>query len=143
MADDAARLLLDTHALVWTVAGTLAPEATGAIVAAAQSGGLLVSSVSAWELGLLARPRSGAARLRLHPDPEAWFGAVLAQPGFSEAPLTAAMALGASRLPGDFHHDPADRLLVATARELDVPLVTRNRRILAYGEAGHVRTLLC
>jgi PIN domain nuclease of toxin-antitoxin system len=137
------KLLLDTHALVWTVDGTIEAPAADAIVAAAQSGGVLVSPVSAWELGLLARPRAGAPRLRLTPTPEAWFDTLLAQPGFTETPLTARIALAASHLPADFHQDPADRLLVATARELDVPIVTRDRQILDYGEAGHVRTLAC
>jgi PIN domain nuclease of toxin-antitoxin system len=137
------KLLLDTHALVWTAAGTIESSAADAIVAAAQAGGVLVSSVSAWELGLLARPRQGAPRLRLTPTPEAWFETLLAQAGFIETPLTVKIALAASRLPGEFHPDPADRLLVATARELDVPIVTRDRRILDYGEAGHVRTLAC
>lgn len=143
MSEGEAKLLLDTHALVWTVAGIIESRAAEAIVAAARAGGVLVSSVSAWELGLLARPRSGAPRLRLTPTPEAWFDTLLAQPGFAEAPLTIAIALAASRLPGEFHQDPADRLLVATARELDVPFVTRDRRILEYGEAGHVRTIAC
>lgn len=137
------KLLLDTHALVWTATGTIESPAADAIVAAAQAGGVLVSSVSAWELGLLARPRSGVPRMTLTPTPEGWFDMLFAQPGFCEAPLTVAIALGASRLPGQFHQDPADRLLVATARELDVPFVTRDRRILAYGEAGHLRTIAC
>ncbi|MFL6846596.1 MAG: type II toxin-antitoxin system VapC family toxin [Allosphingosinicella sp.] len=143
MAEGEGTLLLDTHALVWTAAGTIEPPAADAIVAAAQLGGVLVSSISAWELGLLARPRAGEPRIRLTPTPEAWFDTLLAQPGFTEAPLTVAIALAASRLPGDFHHDPADRLLVATARELNVPLVTRDERILAYGKAGHVATIAC
>ena len=143
MSEAEAKLLLDTHALVWTAAGMIESRAAEAIVSAAQAGGVLVSSVSAWELGLLARPRTGAPRLRLTPTPEAWFDTLLAQPGFTQAPLTVAIALGASRLPGEFHQDPADRLLVATARELDVPFVTRDRRILEYGQAGHVRTIAC
>lgn len=143
MSEGEARLLLDTHALVWTATGTIESPAADAIVAAARAGGVLVSAVSAWELGLLARPRSGAPRLRLAPTPEAWFETLLAQPGFTQAPLTIAIALAASRLPGLFHHDPADRLLVATARELNVPFVTRDRLILEYGEAGHLKTIAC
>jgi PIN domain nuclease of toxin-antitoxin system len=143
VAEGEAKLLLDTHALVWTVTGTLESPAADAVVAAALARGVLVSSVSAWELGLLARPRAGAPRLRLTPTPEAWFATLLAQPGFAQTPLTINIALAASRLPGEFHQDPADRLLVATARELDVPLVTRDRRILEYGEAGHVKTIAC
>jgi PIN domain nuclease of toxin-antitoxin system len=53
------------------------------------------------------------------------------------------VALSAAYLPGDFHRDPADRLLIATARELDVPLVTRDRRILDYAGQGHVDAIPC
>ena len=143
MAEGETKLLLDTHALVWTAAGTLESPAADAIVAAARTNGVLVSPVSAWELGLLARPRAGTPRIRFAPNLESWFDTLRARGGFTEAPLTIGITLGASRLPGEFHHDPADRLLVATARELDVPLVTRDRLILDYGAAGHVRTIAC
>ncbi len=137
------RLLLDTHALVWAMTGTIRGRAADLIVEAGLEEGILVSPVSAWELGLLARPTSGPPRIRLEPDPERWFEAVLAKPTIKEAALTATMALAASSLPGDFHRDPADRLLVATARELDVPIVTRDRRILAYAADGEVRAIAC
>jgi PIN domain nuclease of toxin-antitoxin system len=48
-----------------------------------------------------------------------------------------------SKAPGDVHRDPADRFLVATARALDIPIVTRDAAILAYASAGHVRALRC
>ena len=53
-----------------------------------------------------------------------------------------AIGLAASALP-DFHQDPADRLLVATARALDVPILTRDRKILDYAEAGRVKAIAC
>jgi PIN domain nuclease of toxin-antitoxin system len=46
-------------------------------------------------------------------------------------------------LPGELHADPADRLLIATARQLGVPLVTRDRRILDYAAQGHVDAIPC
>jgi len=52
-----------------------------------------------------------------------------------------AMAIDACTLPGDFHADPADRILVATARAENATLVTRDEKILAYAQAGHVRVL--
>ena len=58
-------------------------------------------------------------------------------------PLTARQAVESSRLPGDLHDDPADRLLAATGRDLDACLVTRDARLLAYGEAGHLQVLAC
>ncbi len=136
------RLLLDTHALLWSMAGTLDSKVAEAVARAVQASGLLVSPVSAWELGMLSRPRSGPPRVRLSPSPEQWFEEALAKPGVTEAPLSVAIGVAASALP-DFHQDPADRLLVATARALDVPILTRDRKILDYADAGHVQAIAC
>ena len=59
------------------------------------------------------------------------------------APLSSKAAIAASCLPGQVHRDPADRLLIATARELGVALVTRDRRILDYAARGHVQAIAC
>lgn len=142
MAEPPRGLLLDTHVLIWLAAGSLAKAPADALAAAALEAPLLVSPISAWEVGLLAG-KQGRDRPRFDPDPETWFRTLLARPALAEAPFTAAIALAATRLPGDFHKDPADRLLVATARALNVPLATRDRRILAYAEAGHVRLMGC
>ena len=45
------------------------------------------------------------------------------------------------QLPGDSHADPADRFLIATAREMNLTLVTGDKKILAYGKAGGVQVL--
>lgn len=58
-------------------------------------------------------------------------------------PLTPETAIAASFLPGSFHGDPADRILVATARQLGVPLVTRDEKILAYAATGALEVLAC
>jgi PIN domain nuclease of toxin-antitoxin system len=136
------RLLLDTHALIWFVMGTLRPEAADRLLRAGAADGLLVSSVSAWEIGLLGAERRDD-RPHFDPDPRAWFARAMALPGVREIPLTAAMGLEAAFLPKPFHKDPADRLLVATARQLDVPIVTRDRQILDYAGAGNVTALPC
>ena len=67
----------------------------------------------------------------------------MAGPGIKEAPITPAIAIDASYLPGDFHADPMDRLLVATARHLGMPIITSDRKIIAYAEAGFVRVIPC
>jgi PIN domain nuclease of toxin-antitoxin system len=77
------------------------------------------------------------------PSPEAWFDDLLALPGVRLIPLGHRAAIAASGLPGTLHRDPADRLLIATARELGVPLVTRDRRILEYAAQGHVDAIAC
>lgn len=133
-------LLLDTNAVIYLARGEPMREATIAeIDGAAAAGTALVSPVSAWEIGLLVRKR----RLFLSLPPLAWFRAFLARSGIRLTPLTLKAAMASSFLPEPFHGDPADRMLVATARELEAPLVTRDARILAYAEAGHVRALAC
>ena len=136
-------VLLDTCAVIWFFGGEpLRGEALTAITRAASAGGVFVSPISAWEIGLLSRPRAGRT-FQFLPDPATWFGAVMARTGILEASLTPAIAIAASHLPEPLHADPADRLLIATARAMGMPLVTRDAKILAYGEAGHVATLPC
>ncbi|MCS6931201.1 MAG: type II toxin-antitoxin system VapC family toxin [Acetobacteraceae bacterium] len=128
-------VLLDTCAVIWLANGDpMEPAALAAVEHARRRQGVFVSPVSAWEVGLLSRPRPGRGpALRFDPDPQAWFARVMAAPGVKEARLTPRVAIAASWLPGEFHGDPADRLIVATAREMGVPVVTRDRAVLGYG----------
>ena len=138
-------LLLDTCAIIW-IAQDAAIEASAksAIREAATRGDLFVSPASAWEIGLLARPRtSGAAGPQFLPDAQSWFAAFMARPGVRLAALTPEIAINVSKLPGDFHNDPADRMIVATARRMGASVVTRDARILSYAQAGHVAALAC
>lgn len=138
-------LLLDTCAVIW-VAKDAAIEASArqAIREAAISGELYVSPASAWEIGLLARPRADRTPgLRFLPDPQAWFAAFMARPGIRLAALTPEIAIDASHLPGGFHSDPADRMVVATARRLGAAVVTRDRKILDYAQEGFVQAMAC
>jgi PIN domain nuclease of toxin-antitoxin system len=135
-------LLLDTCAVIWTGnQDAIKKDAEVAIDEAAQSRGVLVSSVSAWEIGLAAKRRKSPLNLR--PDLETWWQTLVSQPGIGIVSLDVGAALGASMLPPGLSNDPADRLLVAQARAMDVPIVTRDRRILDYAGRGHVRALAC
>jgi PIN domain nuclease of toxin-antitoxin system len=138
-------VLLDTCAVIWLANGVaLPPDVVAILMRAGSANGLLVSTVSAWEIGLLNRPRPGRQpALRCEPDPKTWFARFLSGPGIREMPITHATAIDSSHLPGDLHPDPADRLIVATARHLGMPIVTGDRNILAYAEAGHVRVIPC
>ena len=98
-----------------------------------------VSPISAWELGLL----SARGRLPTARSPIALFGEVIATTGVRVEALSPEVLIESSFLPGKLHADPADRILVATARALDLTLVTRDRAILDYAEQGHVRALAC
>lgn len=80
-------------------------------------------------------------RLTLAADCEKWVREALAAPGVHLAELSPRIAVASTRLPGVFHGDPADRMLVATARECDATLLTADRMILQYGSEGHVHTV--
>jgi len=138
-------VLLDTCAIIWLTNGNpIAELAVAAILHAGRANGVFVSPVSAWEVGLLSRPKTGRIRgLQFLPDPKTWFARVMAGPGIREAAMTPDIAIGSSFLPGDLHGDPADRLIVATARHHNVPVVTRDRNIIAYAHDGHVRVIPC
>lgn len=111
---------------------------------AANEDRLYISPATALELGFLSRPeRPPHRRLVLAPDPLSWFLRLVERSRLRLAEFTPAIAIRSSFLPGEFHKDPLDRLLVATARELDLTLVTRDAAILAYSSAGHVQTLRC
>jgi PIN domain nuclease of toxin-antitoxin system len=135
-------VLLDTCAIIWMVQEEpMAPAALSAIRQAAATGSVFVSPVSAWEVGLLATRRRQSLTFR--PDPITWCERLLERPSIRPVPLCHRVAVSAALLPGELHADPANRLLIATARQLGVPLVTRDRRILDYAAQGHVDAIPC
>lgn len=131
-------LLLDTHVWVWLVTGDVAlgTQARRRIEDAASGGQLLVSAISVWEVGMLERK----GRLRFAVPVEQWVHAALTLPGITSVQIDAQIALEAAQLPGEFHGDPADRLLVATARRGGMVIATRDEKMMAYSQAGFVRT---
>jgi len=141
MSEAAPTLLLDTHTAIWlTENQPIASTAVEAIDAVYQSGGmLLVSPITAWEVGLLVSRN----RLSLVAKPERWFQRLLAIPGVRLADLSPDILIASSFLPGEPPRDPADRILLATAREFGARLVTRDRLLLKYGEDGQVSTVAC
>ena len=134
-------LLLDTHAVIWLFEDMpLAPKALSAIEGAHRDGSpLLVSPITAWEIGQLV----SLNRISLSATPYRWFARVLATPGMQLAGISPEIMIASSFLPGKPPRDPADRVLLATARDLGATLVTRDRAILAYGASGQVGTLAC
>ncbi|MCW5697963.1 MAG: type II toxin-antitoxin system VapC family toxin [Bauldia sp.] len=133
-------ILLDTCALIWIAEGRLTAAANDALAERfAASVAVYVSPVTAWEVGLL----SSLGRLALRMDPVRWFEAALERPGTQVAPLSPTTLVAASFLPGAPPRDPADRILIATARHLACPVMTRDRAILAYAEERHVAAITC
>jgi PIN domain nuclease of toxin-antitoxin system len=133
--------LLDTCFVIWMSQNeVLAPEALMALAECkAEEMPALVSAVTAWELGMLL----SKGRIRETRDAEQWYREFLHDGGFTEHPVTSTIFVAACFLPQPIHKDPIDRILIATAREHDLTIITRDRAILSYGAAGHVRTLAC
>jgi len=131
-----ALIVADTHVLIWAVEGSdrLGPSAMEAIEEAAASGSLVVSAITLWEVSMLA----DKGRIAFPSGVRRWIDTLLSSRGIRLLPLEPAIAVDAGCLPGIIHGDPADRLIIATARFLSCPLLTADGRILSYADAGHV-----
>lgn len=132
-------LLLDTHVFVWLLAGNerLGTQARLVIEQAAEADQLYLSAISPWEIAMLV----SKGRLILEQDVGEWMDAALALPGIRLVPLLPNISVASTRLPGSLHADPADRIIVATARHLAASLLTADGLLLNYGEAGYMKVL--
>jgi PIN domain nuclease of toxin-antitoxin system len=129
-------VLLDTHVWLWAVedGGRLGRQTRRLLLKAEARTALRISVVSIFEVIAL----HTAGRLRLARTPEQWMREALDAPALRLAELTSSIAIDAGGIPRTALPDPMDRLLVATARQLDVPLVSADRAILDY--AAHARS---
>jgi PIN domain nuclease of toxin-antitoxin system len=128
-------LLLDTHALVWSIneGPKLGREVKELIRIAGDEGRILVSAITPWEIALLV----SKGRLTLGADVMDWVRDALSIPGLTLIPLEPEIAVASTRLPFEIHADPADRILVATARHLGATLVTADAALLDFAKQGH------
>lgn len=133
-------LLLDTHIWLWYAEGIterLSPTGVRKLDDARKGDGLLVSSISVWEIGM----HSAKGRLQLSVPLRDWVDKALSVSGIRLVSLDAAAAAESTLLPGQPHGDPADRFLIAAARTQGVALATRDENIITYGKTGFVRVL--
>ena len=133
-------ILLDTCAVIWLGSGTLLqPDGEAALQEAQRIGSqVLVSPITAWEIGLLV----SKGRLAISLPPLTWFERVL-DLGVDLAPLTPDILIASSQLPGPPLRDPADRIIATTARALACRLMTRDRLLLDFAARGHVPAIRC
>jgi PIN domain nuclease of toxin-antitoxin system len=132
-------LVIDTHVLVWLLEGAaqLGTNARNALNKAALVNALYVSAITPWEISMLV----SKGRLTLKRDVGEWLLSAFALPGIRLEPLSVGVSVASTRLPGEINNDPADRIIVATARHLGVPLVTADEDLLRYGVQGHLKTI--
>jgi PIN domain nuclease of toxin-antitoxin system len=129
-------ILLDTHTWIWLFQGSteLSEDIIIKINRAGSKGKVFISAISIWELSMLV----AKGRMTLSKTIHQWVENSLSQPGVNLSPLSPEISIESSFLPGKFHGDPADRIIVATARINNLILLTRDRKILYYGSEGYI-----
>ena len=132
-------ILVDTHAWIWLLGNEprLGSQARERIEFAVAREAMAISAITPWEVALLV----SKGRLSLGASLDTWMTEAVALDGTVVLPIEPSIAVQSVSLPGTFHADPADRFIVATAREHDIPVVTVDRAILAYAAEGHVRVI--
>ncbi len=124
-------LVIDTHIWIWEVAGDKRVEQLQKY-----RGRQVLSAISVWEVAMLA----AKGRLKLKPDVATWVARNLESPVEME-PLAAEISVRSSQLE-NFHGDPADRLIVATAMVLQIPLITADEQIQRWNQKAKVLSVV-
>lgn len=131
------QFLLDTHIWVWLLNGEPAIKKAPLFRFIANAGRqkrLFIASISVWEIAIL----EAKGRIAFSTDVTTWIKDAVSAPGLQMVQLLPEISIDSSRLPGQFHGDPADRIIVATSRFLRCPLITVDKKILAYAKSGYL-----
>ncbi|WP_419663515.1 putative ribonuclease VapC22 [Desulfosarcina variabilis str. Montpellier] len=123
-------ILLDTHAWIWFLSdpGLISQKAIELVEKAVHNNAVYISSISIWEIALLVAKK----RLILKIEISEWISKAERLRFFQFLPVDNSIALKSVNLPQPLHSDPADRIIIASALALDVPLITRDEKILNY-----------
>lgn len=122
-------IILDTHIWVkWVLDESQLPHTIQENISKHESTGLGVSVISCWEVAKLIELK----RLTFKLEISDWIEQALSYPGIQLIEFSPLIAVESTQLPGEFHRDPADQIIVATARIYDCPLLTLDRKILEY-----------
>ena len=134
-------LLLDTHAFIWLMNGdaTLSSSTQDYIQTVCQNNLLYLSAISIWEIAML----HNKEKLSFSQPLNYWIEKATSLPAIKVIPIDSTIALESCQLPGSFHGDPADRMIVATARLFNVPLMTRDQKILDYANRDYLKVIAC
>lgn len=132
-------IIIDTHVFLWLMEGSseLQPSEIELINKIVNKGQVLVASISIWEIAMLQK----LGKITLSTPIKNWVEQSLNQKSIVVVTFDAAILIESVFLPGNFHKDPADRMIVATSRIKKVPLLTRDRRILDYSKDGHLQVV--
>ncbi len=122
-------ILLDTHTWIWSHSATkLLSDNVKKLIKKTQTDQRAIASISIWEFAMMVTK----GRINVKIDPKRWLNNAIGKSGLRVIELTPEIAMESCNLPGDFHKDPADRIIVATARTHNLTLLTKDRKILEY-----------
>lgn len=125
-------ILLDTHVLIWYANGNELNKRTQKIIdSAIQAHTIYLAAISLWEISMLVVKK----RIILAMPCLEWTNRVIRELHLQILPITPNIAVDSCDLPGNFHGDPADRLIVGTARTHGMTLLTRDSTILNFGKS--------
>lgn len=130
------KIILDTHVWVWAMMGNsaLSKGFSIAFEKVLKSHGVFISPMSIWEVGMLVEKK----RIEIEMDVLDWIARAVDEAGIQLCPITPRIAIQSTRLPGEVHGDPVDRLLIASAFEENAVLVTCDQKILEFGKGKFI-----
>lgn len=131
-------LILDTHVWIWLINGDEKIKKSGflsVINSALKDHSIVIPAICTWEVAMLVAKN----RISLTENTLEWINKASSAPGISIYPLSPEVACESTILPGEFHGDPADRMIVATARITNGTLLTFNRQIIEYSRKGYIK----
>ena len=128
-------ILLDTHTWIWSHSATkLLSDNVKNLIKKTQTDQRTIASISIWEFAMMVTK----GRINVKIDPKRWLNNAIGNSGLRVIELTPEIAMESCNLPGSFHKDPADRIIVATARTYNLTLLTKDRKIIEY---PHVKAI--
>jgi PIN domain nuclease of toxin-antitoxin system len=132
-------MLLDTHSWIWLVGDDplLGKAARREILNRSAADALFLSPISLWEIAL----KSSRGRLELNLPLRSWIQRALDLTGVHLAPITTEIACTCAELPPEFHGDPADRIIAATARAEGLTLLTHDDKLFGLAKKGYFKAI--
>jgi len=128
-------ILLDTHTWIWSHSATwLLSDNVKKLIKKTQTDQRAIASISIWEFAMMA----AKGRINVKIDPKLWLNNAIDNSGLRVIELTPEIAMESCNLPAGFHKDPADQIIVATARTHNLTLLTKDKKIIEY---PHVKAI--
>ncbi|MCE5317192.1 MAG: type II toxin-antitoxin system VapC family toxin [Parachlamydia sp.] len=131
------KILLDTHVWYWVALGEpmFRRDFLNSLESAKENDRIYLSAISVWEIGMMGTKKK---KIQFEMDVLNWVEQSIGNLGIQLVPLSPKIAIESSRLPIEVHGDPADRILIASANEVNALLVTCDAQLIEYGKGKHI-----